>query len=487
MPLLVNVDRSRAAPLQDQIYEQIRDLIVTGRLKVSARMAATRLLAEQLGVSRNTVVLAYERLIAEGYLETSPAFGTFVSGNPPKRIPGAQARSADARPANGNHGSHRQPFASPDPQLFPTNAWRRLLLSLLERNDGRSGANTPNGHEALQQSIAAWLGYSRGIAVSPQQAIVVAGRHQAYDIAARLLVRRGSRVVVEAPGFPGAARVFGAMGAELVPVEVDEHGIDAGALPAGQFALAHVTPGRQYPIGGMLPQARRDRLVAWAHAAGARIIEDDCDGTFHYNGAQPAPLKSQDRHGLVFYMGSFANALGPQLSLGYVVPPPDLLDAARDVTSLLDNGNCWMEQLALANFIDSGGYGRHLLQLRKVYLARRNDLIESMRRNFGNPRLVGTENGTYVTWILPEGFPPAAAIERLAEGLDIRVRATVDETMRDGLPPRFAGRALFIGYSTATQHQIRQDVASLAAGIAKMRENTDTGDIMSNLDKLACD
>ena len=345
MLLPITIDKLSSVSFQEQIAEQLRRFILEGLLVPGTRVPTSRELARQAGLSRNTVTLAYERLIGEGYLQTRPASGTFVAevfSNPDLALPAA------ARPEASLGGIPRRPVVfsgqawprltakpefdcrlfSADPSIFPTREWRRHILSALEHHGGRMG-NTPPpaGEQKLRHAIARWLSASRGITATADDVLVVAGRQQAYNIAAQLLLRPGDGVVVEAPCNLNAALVFEAAQANLLPVPVDERGIRPDLLPSGP-ALAYLTPSHQSPVGGTLPLDRREAVLAWARANGTYLFEDDIGCEFHYDGWQPPSLKSMDRNGLVIYCGSFTLTLGAGLRLGYMVLPPELASAA---------------------------------------------------------------------------------------------------------------------------------------------------------------
>ena len=488
--MLSKINRKSAKPLQVQIYEQLQALIVAGRLKPGAPMMATRLLAEQLGVSRTTVLLAYEQLIAEGYLETRPSVGTFVSSDPPReplaKRSGTRAEKAARETASRSerHGAAPQmvPPAAPaidfspqhfDGQLFPLRMWRKLILPPIERYRARVAFDPPAGLECLRRAIADRLIVSHGISVSPEQVVIASNRQQAYYSLARRLAPRGSRVVIECTCADGAAKALESQGAELVRIPVDEHGLDVDHLPQGPVALTYVTPLHQYPVGGTLPLERRERLIAWARQAGSHIVEDECGSGVWYRGMPPAPLKVLDRERMVVFVGDFSSMLGPGLRLAYMVVPPELVAPMRSTKALIGNGSAWLEQVALARFIENGCFARHLRRIRKVHLARRDGLWDALRRHFGDVKLVGTEAGTHVAWFLPPGLPPAAEVRRLARAREVGVY-TVHDLVAEECPwCENADHTLFLGYAALSERDIRKGVADLAEALAPRTSRMD--------------
>ncbi len=468
MLLPIEIDKSSSVSLQDQVSEQLLHFIMGGALTPGTRVPTSRELARRAGISRNTVTLAYERLIGEGYLLTRPASGTFVAEVLPDDAPApapapARAAAAARRPlafrGPALHRSLRRPemdfdLGSADPSVFPTREWRRHVLSVLDHHCGRiSQAPPPAGEPKLRHAIARRLGEHRGITCQADDVLVVTGSQQAYNVAAHLLLRPGDGVVVEAPCHMGAAHVFEARGARLLPVAVDEHGIRTDRLPANA-ALAYVTPSHQHPVGGTLPLERRERLLDWAHDTGAYIFEDDAGCEFHYDGWQPPALKGLDRDGLVIYCGTFSLTLGAGLRLGYMVLPPELRAAAVAAKIMLDNGSPWLEQAALANMMEAGSFARHVDRIRGLFRERRDLLVAELHRRFGEVELTGTEAGTHLGWLLPDCLPEAAAIRDAAAMEGVGVHVAPNSSFDDAADPRFRRHALYLGYAALSLDRI---------------------------------
>jgi GntR family transcriptional regulator/MocR family aminotransferase len=488
MHLPIALDRDRAEPLQNQLYEQLRGLIIARRLKANSRLIATRFLAEKLGISRTTVLLAYERLISEGYLETRPAVGTFVCSVLPDLAPAPQIndnRTVDLLPQmmfrppllrnippvrEASEPAAIDFWGGPDFRAFPLRTWQRINQHVLEwYGKGISRPPPSAGIGPLRNAIADWLAAHRGIVVDSEQIIIVAGAQQAYNIAARLFLKPGDRVVIEAPGHSEASCLFESLGASQYPVPVDEHGILIEHLPDGPTSLGYVTPSHQNPIGGTLPIERRELLIEWARNAGAYLIEDDCDGDFRYRGMGPPSLKSLDPYGLTLYTGTFSKTLGAGLRLGYLVVPLELAPAAIAVKALLDNGSPWLEQMVLAEFIISGEYDRHLRRVRKTYLERRDCLISALRAHFGDVQLAGVDAGTHLAWLLPPSLPPAATIQEAARLRGIGVYTVLDNPITTPFERRYADNTLLLGYSSLEPHQIRDGIAGIASALQNHR------------------
>lgn len=487
MNLPLQLDRTASEPLQDQLFEKLRQLILSGRLKPNTRVIATRFLAEQVGVSRRTVLFAYERLIAEGYLETRPAIGTFVSPTPPAQAKletaaaavGDVARQAALYPASLRASTQARAQNHPPvpidfiPQrqdsslVLPQKIWLRWMRDILMSDPLVFAKPAPvGGAEALREVIANYLGATRGILALPDQIIIVSGRRQAASLVAHLFQRQNDRVVVETPGDPAISDFFQLRGACVVSVPVDGDGLKISDLPEGRTALAYVTPARQNPIGGIMPQSRRSDLIEWARDAGAYLIEDDCDGDLRHQGAAHAPLAALDSYGLVFHVGSFGKTLGAGLSLGYLLVPPEFIDDVLAIKAMASEGGQHFEQLVVANLIASGEYDHHLRRLRKIYLERRDALILALKARLGDIMLLGTECGTQMSWVLQDDVVSAATLQEAALARGVRVGVIKEEAAQAS---GFNDRTIILGYPDLSTDRLREGVAILADAYQKLR------------------
>ena len=475
--------------LQEQIFRQVRGLILDGRLRPGMLVPASRALERQLGISRNTALLTYERLIAEGYLETRPAVGTFVSSS----IPENSLVSRTGKPLDGGaadvglrqpmvfHGRPHGVFnprkqrlsidfkvGRPDPGSFPARAWRRLTMHRLE-DAGRelTEYGDPSGLPELRKAIADHLGPARGISAEPDQIIITAGCQEALDIVARLFVAQGTRVVTECPCYQGAANLFSSYGAELVRIRVDAEGVDVGQLPETPVSLVYVTPSHQYPLGATLSLERRFRLLEWAARTGAYIVEDDYDSDFRHQGSPLTALKGLDGRGCVIYLGTFSKSIGAGLRLGYMVVPEGLARSAGAVKALLNNGQPWLDQAVVADFVRQGEFATHLRRIRRTYLARRDCLVAALRERFDDVDLLGLEGGMHIAWRLPLHFPPAEQLESLARRRGVAVYSAASGAVYCDSANELIRRVVLLGYSSLSERQIREGVTRIAAALSE--------------------
>ncbi|SFW40898.1 PLP-dependent aminotransferase family protein [Nitrosovibrio sp. Nv17] len=483
MAIPIVLDHNSPQSLQGQIFEQLRHLILGGKLKPGTPIPASRVLAEQLGISRNTVLLVYDRLMAEGYLQARKAIGTYVNLELPETSLAATRRIATAVPAQGE--AIRQPDIPfigqkqtrgntrhldfdffpdrTDLDLFPQKIWRRFINRTFASSSTHfTECGDPGGLLQLREVVADHLGVARGISVTPDQVIITAGSQEGLNLASRLLIKDGTLVATENPCYEGAALLFQSYYAKLAPVPVDESGLDVEQLPKEGVTLLYLTPSHQYPLGFTLPIERRLKLLDWAQRCGAYIIEDDYDSDFRYRGSPLTALMGLDDYGCVMYLGTFSKSMGAGLRLGYLVVPKTLIHATRSAKALLNNGHSWLDQITMAEFIRSGAYGNHLRRMRHVYCKRRDALIEALRQHFGAVELSGVESGLHLAWHLPEGYPSAPELQELALQHGVGVYAIGAGTAYDYGQSRYSARTLILGFASLNEYQIRAGIRRIA-------------------------
>jgi GntR family transcriptional regulator/MocR family aminotransferase len=303
---------------------------------------------------------------------------------------------------------------------------------------------------------------TRSIETGPDEIIVVGGCQDGLNLVSRILLEAGSTAVVEQPCYQGAAFLFESFGASIFPVPVDDRGIDCRRLPNIKNAIAYVTPSHQYPLGVTMSLERRLELLAWAAKTNSYILEDDYDSDFRFHGAPVAALKGLDRMGRVIYLGTFSKSLGAGLRLGYVIVPSELIDKARHMKTLMNNGQPWLEQATLADFMRGGSYERHVRQIRKRYHLRRTALLSALKKYFGDAEIVGDEAGMHLAWRLPEGLPPASEVERLAIDAGVGVYTLASGgAVSYGAPPENE-KYLVLGFSSLTEREIANGISRLA-------------------------
>ena len=426
---LFTLDRADTTPLQRQIYDGYRAAILRGQLRPGEQILSSREFAAELSVSRFPVLNAYAQLLAEGYLESRVGAGTFVSTSLPEQqmsveIPGrAPAVPSGPRPVSrrsslypsipslayvrgwGSFGVHQPAF-----DQFPFAIWSNLVARHSRNPHVRAIHHTdPRGAERFRSAICDYLRTARGVHCSADQVLIVSGSQQALDITARVLLDPGNSVWVEEPGYSLQRAVLTAAGCRLIPVPVDEAGMDVetGIKRSPRARAAFVTPSHQYPLGSTMSASRRIQLLNWAHSAGAWVIEDDYDSEFRYQSLPIASMHGLDRNARVIYVGTFSKVLFPSLRLGYMVIPADLVDRFIAVRHAMDIFPPYLQQEVLADFILEGHFARHIRRMRQVYKERRSILIDSLAREFpaqSGFEVHGVEAGMHLAMTLPPGL-----------------------------------------------------------------------------------
>ena len=417
------LDRGAASPLHRQLCDALREAILGGLLRPGQRCPSTRALAEDLGVSRLTVLSAYEQLVHEGYLRGRVGFGTIVSPRLPAEAPLAESGHAGGRPGvppPRDVGGLR-PFRLSLPALdrFPVALWGRLAARHARAlTPDQMAYGDPAGLGALRDAIAEHLRTSRAVRCEASDVVVVSGSQMALRVCADVLLKPGDRVAVEEPGYPGAHVALSAGGAELVPVPVDGEGLVVEALSAlgPRVRAVYVTPSHQYPLGASMSAARRLALLDWAERSSAWIIEDDYDSEYRYVSRPLGALQGMGGSGRVLYVGTFSKVLFPSLRIGYLVVPETLAPAVLAAREALDLFSPALPQLVLVEFLREGHFARHVRRTRGEYARRRRALLEGLERHCGGLLAVhNADAGLHVATTLPQGVDDAALVARLAE------------------------------------------------------------------------
>ncbi len=426
----LDYDRQAAVPLFRQLYTRIREAILSRQLEGGTQLPPTRELAEQLQVSRNTVINAFEQLIAEGYLEGRVGSGTYVarvlpeellqaridiqhiSPSTEKQAPGISQRGkllSEAVIAPIRYTSTPRAFQPGLPALdhFPFEIWSRLAAHCWRNPPSELlGYGDPQGYRPLREAIVGYLKASRGVRCDIEQVVIVSGSQQALDLTTRILLDPGDAVCIEDPGYLGARHAFTGAGAQLIPVAVDGEGLQVARVMEHKqnIRLIYVTPSHQYPMGVTMSLSRRLALLEWATRKGMWVVEDDYDSEYRYTGRPLATLQGLDHTGRVIYMGTFSKVLLPSLRLGYLVVPPALVETFVRVRSLADRHSPSLDQAILTHFINEGHFTRHIRRMKKLYMERQALLVEAARRELqGALDVPPTPAGLHVVgWLDPK-------------------------------------------------------------------------------------
>ena len=474
---MLHLELEGTGPRYEQVVRSLRAAIRAGRLKPGGRLPATRELARQLGVSRNTILVAYEMLCVERLVHSRGGSGTYVSGKvetpshlqgpdyiePPSRF-AARLRALPPIALRRLVPSPRYDlqYGEPLTSLALVSAWSKALAQATERAE----LHYPGAHgvRALREAIAEHLGRHRGVICDADDVVVVSGTQQAVTLLSQVLADEGDEVVIEEPHYPLARHALLARGLKPVSVETDREGLVCDALPARPVRFVYVTPSHQFPTGAEMSMARRTALLRYADANGCWIIEDDYDGEFRYEpNAMPA-LKSLDAHGRVIYVGSFSKVVFPALRLGYAVAPAGLRRDLVMAKRLDDLGCGGIEQLAMASFMRDGGFDRHLRKAWIELRRRRASLLAGLARHAPALAIAPSAAGMHVVAWLPgwSALRCEALIARAAErGLGLHPIQPHYAT-----PPRWPG--LLLGFAGLSVAQINAATALLGQCMAEL-------------------
>jgi GntR family transcriptional regulator/MocR family aminotransferase len=469
-------------PLYQALYAHLRSAILSGELKSGMKLPSTRALAEELHVSRNTALNAYQQLLAEGYLETREGSGTFVVQVLPEHLLAApyyaaletlqgqerasvpdslfskrvQAQLAVSQPPPA--GRLPRPFLAEVPALdaFPFQLWSRFVIRQARRLPVNHFTYQDSaGYRPLREAIAAHVAITRQVHCTPEQVMIVPGSQGALDLTARMLLNVGDPVWMEDPGYPGAYGAFLGSGAQVVPVPIDHEGlmVEVGITRAPRARLVYLTPSHQFPLGVTMGLARRLALLDWAKQVNAYILEDDYDSEFRFDTRPLATLQGLDDANRVIYSGTFSKVLFPALRLGYLILPPPLMEPFLKVRRLIDIHSPILEQAVLADFMAEGHFRRHLRRMRTLYAERRNALLKAARAlplDIDSP-----EAGIHCVGWLPAGMD-AVAVARKAADYDLQLTPVSNFSIEP-----LARQGLLLGFGGYTVREIKAGVKRL--------------------------
>ncbi|HWM88667.1 MAG TPA: PLP-dependent aminotransferase family protein, partial [Kofleriaceae bacterium] len=424
-PTLLLGRRPPRAPIGQWLYDQLRAAILAGTLPRGARLPATRDLAVRHGVSRGVVVGVFEQLRDEGYLTSRVGAGTTVRPRVPEDyLTGSERRQPPVR--RDSEPAPVRPFCPIEPAVteLPMKVWARLYARVLSRMSARMlSRGTPAGSRQLREAVAGHLAASRGVACAPEQIVIVSGVQQALDLFARAVIRPGDRVWMEDPGYSGAVDAFRNARARIVPVRVDDDGLDPadGRRRCPRPRAVYLTPAHQFCLGSSLSLERRLELLRWASTTGALLVEDDYDSEFRFSGRPLPALRGLGGAESVFLLGTFNKVLFPALRLGYMVVPDAWIDRILALRYQTDLYPPAIAQAVLAAFIEEGHLARHLRRMRERYGGRLAALLRAIERRLGGAlRVPEIQAGLNTPAYLPRGASPRAIVERGARhGLDL--------------------------------------------------------------------
>ena len=442
--LLQRLQEDVNGTLHQRLFRCLREAIVARVLPPKTRLPASRDLAKEMQVSRNTVLSAYEQLQAEGYVEARIGQGTWVVEQLPETFLTTAYGKTAPIPATvprknllSQRGSRVMGYAAasphqwgafvpgaPDVTEFPHHVFSRIQSRLSKDPDvSRLIYSNAGGCPELRAALADYLRVARSVNCDADQIIITEGIHQAIDLVSRALTDIGDHVWIEDPAYWGMRNILRVNGVHLHPLPVDKEGLIPQENPNQPPKLIFVTPSHQYPLGAHLSLARRKTLLALARQHQSWIVEDDYDSEFRFSG-QPYPaLQGLEDDAPVIYMGTFSKTIYPALRIGYLVVPKSLFSSLRTLAAELYRGGHLIEQKALAEFIQKGHYAAHIRRMRLLYGKRRQFLMDLIRRYLGDAFVheYDEASGLHLVLKLPTGCDDVAiATNALAHGVKVR-------------------------------------------------------------------
>ncbi len=426
----------KGQPLYRALYNEIRRLVLGGQLSAGTKLPASRAMAQELSVSRNTVTQAIEGLQADGFLTSQPGAGVFISDDLPlepmkaartgKNAIGEspeisnRAKALEKNYQDRNHLKNAKPFAPGRPALedFPFDVWARLLSRRWRMSGPQLGMQEdPAGYLPLRQHIARHLEETRAVHCTAEQVLIVSGAQQGLDLVSRVLWEEGDRIVIEDPGFPGVEGVITAAGAVPYSIPVDKDGLNISAANDMEAVKSFlVTPSRNYPVGVTMSLPRRLGLLETARDLGAWVIEDDFDSDFRFDGRPLSSLQGLDNEGRVIYVGTFSRILFPALRLGFVILPHQLLNPFKALKAYIDGHTSIIHQAALADFFEEGYYASHLRRMRKLYSVRRQFLTDEIETRLSEQlEVLESDGGLHICVRFLQGMDDHEVVDELAQ------------------------------------------------------------------------
>ncbi|MBP3039117.1 PLP-dependent aminotransferase family protein [Bacillaceae bacterium Marseille-Q3522] len=460
------INRQDKKNVTQQVYEQIRRSILSKELKEKQRLPSTRELAANIGVSRNTVIEAYDQLLFEGYLIVKPRSGTYVAEGAALKVTEETGNTetlfhepSAEKPSAANVIDFRA--GNPAMDHFPRKKWGKIASDICkDATDEVFGYSNPFGEEALRKVLASYLSRTRGVRCHPKQIVITSGATQGLFLLTMLLAKDGNYVAVEDPVTDEMRTIFSYAGAEVRPIKTDSWGIVPEKLPQKEKpGFVFVIPSHQFPLGITLPIQRRIKLVEYARHMNCYLIEDDYDSEFTYEGTPVFSIQGLEQE-RVIYVGTFSKILSPALRVGYVILPYPLLEKFQQLKWFSDRHTSSLEQLTMARFIEEGFLDQHVRRMKKIYQKRRKTLVKALQKAFSAINILGQAAGMH----LVVEFPGIEFTEEVIAAVK-RHYVTVYPVEQYAMQKGFHTRQIVMGYGSLPEEKIIEGVHRLKKAI----------------------
>ncbi len=455
MELIVPLDNQSGYPLYEQIYQYLKAEIRGSRLESGSRLPSTRVLADNLKVSRSTTQMAYDQLLSEGYIEAVPCKGYYVAGIEELVEVKQQPEGGFVQESRDDDGHYQVDFSPRgiDLDSFPFNTWRKISKNtLVDDNKDMFAGGDPQGERSLRAAIGSYLHSARGVNVTPEQIIIGAGSEYLWLLLSQIL-GMDHKIAMENPTYKQAYRVFCGVGYPVVPVEMDRYGMDVEQLGNSGADVAYVMPSHQYPTGIVMPVKRRQELLAWAYSREGRyLIEDDYDSEFRYKGKPIPALQGMDRGGRVIYIGTFSKSIAPAIRVGFLVLPASMVAVYREKAGFYASTVSRIDQNILYQFITQGHYERHLNRMRAVYKAKHDALLAGLKVLEDRFEIRGEYAGLHVL-LTHRGNAGEADLVRTAGQAGVKVYGMSASYIKP--PDKAEPSTVLLGYANLSEREIR--------------------------------
>lgn len=419
---MINISRTSHLTLYEQLYLQLKDDILNGIAPPNSRLPATRTLAKELGISRNTVVSAYHQLEIEGYLRSTTGSGFYV--NPLFKLDSLHSSNLEVpkihNTLKGNDKKEYQydfQYGSVDTNIFPANSWRKCIVTAFDTmlNQENLSYMDKQGELRLRTSIAKYLYQARGVRCTPEQIIMTSGHQHSLEILTKLFPKNNYSISLEEPGYDGTRTIFEMNNYDINTIPLENDGIDIKRLSELNNTLLYITPSHQFPTGCILSIVKRLSILDWASKNDCYIIEDDYDSELRYNMLPIPSLQSLDNNERTVYLGTFSKSLSPDLRISYIILPNPILQKYYELYKQMQCTVPKILQIALSEFFESGNFERHINILKTHYKKKYEILCNSIKKTFGKKAVIqGSDAGLHLLLSLECDYNQAEIIEKAA-------------------------------------------------------------------------